>query len=156
MRPAGRLVLRSVCLCVVGLDRAAFKKNRHSFTKTACLKSSVCFPLWSGLSEPSQTHSPLGSLNGNLFELPRGSDTLPQPGCHGAPGGTSGSRGRWPAPRPHWCAGLRWAAPREERRAGCWPRAAPARCPGLWERLQLAIRSACSGVKAPPDTASIP
>ena len=81
-------VRRAVCLCVVGLDGAnAREGNSHSFIETTRLMSSVSFPLWPGLSEPSQAHRPLGSLTGNGFELLRGSDTLP--------GGRGGAVGHW-------------------------------------------------------------
>ena len=81
-------VRRAVCLCVVGLDSAnAREGNSHSFIETTRLMSSVSFPLWPGLSEPSQAHRPLGSLTGNGFELLRGSDTLP--------GGRGGAVGHW-------------------------------------------------------------
>ena len=143
MRPAGCLVLRSICVRVMGLDRAnAFKENSHSFRKTACLKSSVCFPLWSGLSEPSQPHSPLGSLNGNHFELPRGSDARPQPGCHGAPGGTSGPGGAG------WHLGLIGArlsgGPLPGRRGGLGA--------GPWRHLPAALGSGrgCSWLSGAP------
>lgn len=65
------------CLLGYGLGQTdAFKKN-SSFMETKCFKLSVCFPLWSGLSEPSQTRKPLRPLTGNRFELPR-SEVLPQ------------------------------------------------------------------------------
>ena len=79
----------------MGLDGAnAREESSCPFTETTRLASGICFPLWSGLSEPSQTHGALRSLTGSGLELLRGSDPLP-----GArrPGGSSGAVGRWPA-----------------------------------------------------------
>lgn len=55
----------------VGSDSTQAFKESGSSPATQGPKSSVHFPLWSGLSEPSQTRKPLRPRTGNHFVRPR-------------------------------------------------------------------------------------
>ena len=79
----------------MGLDGAnAHEESSCPFTETTRLASGICFPLWSGLSEPSQTHGALGSLTRSGLELLRESDPCLGHGELGAAVGPWGAG--WP------------------------------------------------------------